>query len=681
MEPIDLASLREAAGVSLEAFAARCEVEPAQVLAWEASPGTAPADIVLSHYLPPEAEARDLVPRQLTVPSLSGAHVVEPSAAQLSRILAPLREVDSEELAPHVEAMTALMERPWVALGGGFDSGKTSLMNLLLEGAFVSKTGLTPETRDLWIVRHTDRLPGWSEATALVFDATFDPHDYWDETAARPHLRHQGSAAAIDTELDALGLHGSQLHVFVDAALLRYCTIVDPPGHGHTSEDDNLGWPAYASPEVEALVFLDQAAHFAASEATIEKLGSRLQRVTAARLKANRFPPSLYVLAARPDPSHALCIEELEAQLAARLEEALNSSAHLTQSPPAFKLYVWNNPAQKLKGSPAGTTRPHGQRFLDEFVRDVVDRHAQDARRWSETTISDLTTALGELGSSREREIALVARARESLQDDDAYQRALTSFYAVWRERAKANSKQVSGQIRAADHNFHESRRAFTVKLKAAGNPHEWAVNDSMYWYDKRLRREAAGVVQSAYEAFIKRHRRRFISLLKGFAPEGSNAQDLADRLGGGAHGTHLKFDDFSRRLAAGAAHDTVHAVPQRPNMWSRFWSDGDRDWCVQVHRAVRARARRKLIPVVRHDAETVYLDALNRPSDAVSNLKRTFERWRSRELESLKQRADDLRIQLEALRRATMASSALASTSLCGTRDQPSSKRQRRMC
>ena len=203
--------------------------------------------------------------------------------------------------------VSALQRKPHVVIAGPFDAGKSRMANALLGQDFLPH-GYQPLTRVVTFIRHKDERPTWMQESVWIMNAGFAP----DQWANEEHCsKHRMVAGELDT-LKKYGAHkygaeeGTELKeafsalVFVDAPILKSCTLIDLPGD-MTNEDDTRK-AVSVSGMTDVLIFASPATQFmTGSDSSL--LGEFLRRLPAPEISIPELPSlgNVLLVATRAD--------------------------------------------------------------------------------------------------------------------------------------------------------------------------------------------------------------------------------------------------------------------------------------------------------------------------------------------------------------------------------------------
>ncbi|MEG2307193.1 MAG: dynamin family protein [Erysipelotrichaceae bacterium] len=162
------------------------------------------------------------------------------------RLIHELNQVNVSEIAKKIFIEDILVHqqyydrKPRVGVFGGFDVGKSSLGNILLEGDYLP-VGYQPMTNIACILRHIDDKPKWQSGHVLMLDEEFNIREIDDAEYCQQHL-------LFDTHLEFFKQMTHQTIqeivyyaiVYLDAPILKCCDLIDIPGYGNNDQDTSI---------------------------------------------------------------------------------------------------------------------------------------------------------------------------------------------------------------------------------------------------------------------------------------------------------------------------------------------------------------------------------------------------------------------------------------------------------
>lgn len=225
-----------------ELVASRLGVSAAEMTAMRSDPGRWVTLGQVKHLLDLRAE----VTARESDPPLGPLDLGDPYTMlhQLRRMLATDRWPDGPPF-----------RKPLVGVVGGFDAGKSTLINTLLGRDHV-RTAFTPTTTSLAHLRHTADRPACLEHPWVAVDG-YDPSKR--PTAGRWESWTLATAAS-QAALEALGHGECDTVAFLDAPLLRAADLVDTPGWGNQDEETDRALGAW--PALDAIIWCTSYTHF-----------------------------------------------------------------------------------------------------------------------------------------------------------------------------------------------------------------------------------------------------------------------------------------------------------------------------------------------------------------------------------------------------------------------------------
>lgn len=176
----------------------------------------------------------------------------------------PAPSISPDGLALQIEAWR---QKPTVLITGRFDSGKTRIANALL-GSENLPSQYTPTTSVVTFVRHIEERPDWQKEDIWVMKKGFEPARWRDQRHCEEFKVVAGGFETLkrygvkESEGEKQGAKAAL--VYIDAPLLRACTLIDVPGFQDDENDAELATNSasladiviYTSP---AKGFIDQA--------------------------------------------------------------------------------------------------------------------------------------------------------------------------------------------------------------------------------------------------------------------------------------------------------------------------------------------------------------------------------------------------------------------------------------
>lgn len=174
------------------------------------------------------------------------------------------------------------IRKPRVALVGESDTGKSTLINYILDQGNVLPARWTPATGSVVKISHIDDKPHWLTGNTVVIkseknstiDETWNLNDikYDDEKYFKEHVVEQGSRELLSSFGDREGDNYKHslddiytIYTFLDSEILKTIEIWDTPGIG--AGDDNEGesdeaLSVYAQTNADMLIYLSVANQF-----------------------------------------------------------------------------------------------------------------------------------------------------------------------------------------------------------------------------------------------------------------------------------------------------------------------------------------------------------------------------------------------------------------------------------
>ncbi len=137
--------------------------------------------------------------------------------------------------------------KPNLCLYGDFDSGKSTLANILI-GENILPTKLSPWTRLPTFVHHYSDKPSWmNEDNVWIFNSAWNPTFWMNQDYCKDHLLQSGDFSILENfvthkekrtfKKKSPEVRESYALIFIDTPILNACSLVDFPGFGNSDED------------------------------------------------------------------------------------------------------------------------------------------------------------------------------------------------------------------------------------------------------------------------------------------------------------------------------------------------------------------------------------------------------------------------------------------------------------
>lgn len=166
--------------------------------------------------------------------------ISESPSQEREKYLAPILKIlnkvqDHEKVQNLSNNLKVAKLKPTVALFGGFDAGKSTLLNYLLEKE-IQKISFGPTTSFNLLVCHKEDRPKWWENDEFhLYEPDFNPTNRHISEYAQKYLRTSGPSSVLqeltyknedshNTE-DCFGI------LYVDSDILKLCNFIDTPGY------------------------------------------------------------------------------------------------------------------------------------------------------------------------------------------------------------------------------------------------------------------------------------------------------------------------------------------------------------------------------------------------------------------------------------------------------------------
>ena len=301
--------------LSQEELALRLGISQGQVSRYESSPETIPFDLAFSWCQACGFTIEDAL--RLNAKAENGG--IDPGApyTELHSNLELLRQYASSgpALSPDLPApaltpdhlalqIEAWRQKPTVLITGRFDSGKTRIANALL-GSENLPSQYTPTTSIVTFVRHIEERPEWQKEDIWVMKKGFEPAKWSDQK----HCEEFKVVAGGFETLKRYGVkesegekHGAKAAlVYINAPLLRACTLIDVPGF---QDDENDAELATSSASLADVVLYTSPAKGFIDQADFLHLSQLLRTLSPLNPKDDRTRfANFFLVATHADPS------------------------------------------------------------------------------------------------------------------------------------------------------------------------------------------------------------------------------------------------------------------------------------------------------------------------------------------------------------------------------------------
>jgi hypothetical protein len=306
--PFDLISLRRESGLSESQMGARIGCPEERILLYEKEPARAPFEVVLKYI---HVSGRDvssilnLIAQQSTAP-VDQSTPIDPGKPyqdldhRMRLLLEYVAAVYPESPGTQVpgvpdadeilKRLGGLWRRPNVVLTGPFDVGKSRLSNCLLSTDRIPSR-YRPATRVTTYIRHAEECPEWQKEDVWILDKDYDPTRWRDQAHC---LEHRVRTGGFDL-LELPDENAPFALVYLDAPILRACTLIDLPGFDDKDQDEQRTLAAARSADV--LLYLSTAVGFLRQQ-DLMHLGQLVRALPALPITEGKSPiPNFFVVA------------------------------------------------------------------------------------------------------------------------------------------------------------------------------------------------------------------------------------------------------------------------------------------------------------------------------------------------------------------------------------------------
>ena len=325
-----LAELRQQAGLTQADLAQQLGITQGQISKYEESEEIPPRLIKLwarllgvtaDDILPGDNEPVDMTPifgfdDSLYADLTENLHLLQQYIDRFPNLEKTSEREDGPfTVAQFRDRVTALTEKPWVAVTGHFDAGKSHLCNFYLGGPYLP-TAYRPTTKYPTFVHHTSDRPDWLKEDLWLMGPEFEPEKWHDKQHCTKNRRLAGS---WDTLKEHATLHSADdsdkegaVLAFVNAPLLHSCVLVDLPGYDDTQTKATL--IDQAGSQASALIYICRAQGFLDS-GDFTRIGHLLRKIPHYEASDEHFPVlgNFFIVASHAHPG--ITIDQLTGEI------------------------------------------------------------------------------------------------------------------------------------------------------------------------------------------------------------------------------------------------------------------------------------------------------------------------------------------------------------------------------
>lgn len=201
--------------------------------------------------------------------------------------------------------------KPNLCLYGNFDSGKSTLGNVLI-GDTILPTKLSPWTRLPSFIHHINDKPLWMKNDVWIFDSKWNPTFWMNEDHCKKHLIKSGEYGILDEFVThskksflkrekRKEVSESFALIFINSDVLHSCNIIDFPGFGNNDEDTQKAIDNFLT--IDVVFYLSTLTGFM-NATDMNYLGQIIDKLSYYEEVYPNFPTlgQLFVLATHCDP-------------------------------------------------------------------------------------------------------------------------------------------------------------------------------------------------------------------------------------------------------------------------------------------------------------------------------------------------------------------------------------------
>jgi transcriptional regulator with XRE-family HTH domain len=448
--PINLKELRTNAKLSQNELGLRLNLSQAQVSYYESEPGNAALELV-EIWCGVCGTSLEAASRAGTQVNHSGIDAGDPYAA-LRRQLELLQQYvgTAPEIpenfpplsitpADFVLKIREWKRKPTVLIAGKFDSAKTRLANTLL-GSNNLPSQYTPTTSVVTFVRHVSDRPAWQREEVWIMGKNFNP-SRWDD---REHCESEKVMAGSFDTLRKFGTKESQGEaigaksalVYMEAPILRSCTLIDSPGYDDDYEEEQM--TNASSKLADILIYTSPAKGFLTTSDRLQ-LGGLLRSLSVVGAPSD-IPAAQYrnllLVATHADPS--ISDAELKrildlgsGKFYKHFKDSVFQGRHISEAELRTRFFTFWYENQQRRETLESELKALLAEYLPPLLRDKIELELKCIKSQSKGYFAEQIQAY-------QRTIAQIESARENLKALRAELPAHRKRVAYKRESVKA---------------------------------------------------------------------------------------------------------------------------------------------------------------------------------------------------------------------------------------------------
>lgn len=248
---IDIRKLREEAKITQKELATRVSLPQGTISRYEDKPNTIPFPTMIKLLNALGTSVAELLPVQ--IPIFEALDCGDPYHELFDKLEGLRQFVDKSKKSseqsifagalstlPLRNLISHLDRKPNILFAGPSDSGKTTVINTLLGHPKLLPTSYAPTTGVTTYIRHISEKPEWLMEDVLLLGPEHEPSEWRDVvfTNSKTEPSSAVTPGNIQTYRNYCVADGRSwqkgrvrsAHVFIDAPLLRSCSLIDMPG-------------------------------------------------------------------------------------------------------------------------------------------------------------------------------------------------------------------------------------------------------------------------------------------------------------------------------------------------------------------------------------------------------------------------------------------------------------------